>query len=200
MFLWTGPIVDAVQAEAVQIGSLISALSIDPAFVLELSELLRAVIAFVVVLGIGGLVLHRRERFVNRSIDATMDRPMKGVIYGVAMHGGVVMILGYSYAQLVQFVTIGSFTVSILLGVTAAAWLLLSGVGFTVLGISLVELMSHRQIAPGVVLGAAISALVATIPSIVAAGVVWILLVSIGIGGPTREWVHASPEEITNRS
>lgn len=158
---------------------------------LEASALVRAAVAFVLVVLVGGGIRWRAEAFVDRSIDATLDRPLVSVGYGIA----ALLVVGfgavYLASQLAQ-ITVGrrsAGSVGLLVG--ALAVLLACALGFTVVGGALVLVWGGRNDWSGLALGALVAGTLAALDPFLA-GVGWVAVVSLGIGGRVRTWLHAS--------
>jgi len=164
---------------------------VDPAALLDASAPVRAGIAVVAVLLLGGLLVYRYESLLDRSMEATNERPLAAVVYGLSAH--LVMLFASIYLTSrvgeTGFSELNAGTVGVLFLVT----LLLSAavVGFTVVGATLVELGGGHSRVAGPLAGAGIAGGAAVLGPVYG-GVVWILVVSTGIGGPVRRWVHAS--------
>lgn len=151
----------------------------------------RAAGSFALVLLFGGAVLYLYEGFVDRSIDSSMERPLVSVVYGAIAYGLVVFIGGYASTQLARF---GGGTVLPLVGaaVFGAAVLALAGLGFAVVGTRLTEVRGERRHWLGLVVGAAVSALAWLALPLLPGLLVWVAVAAVGIGGPTRNFIHDS--------
>lgn len=169
--------------------------AVDPIGFLDTSAVIRAVAAFLLVTLVGGVLVHRHEPFVERSIDATLNRPVASIGYGVAAH----LVIGFAGFYLTA--RLGGVTISGLnpgsIGILVfVLLLLLSGaIGFTVIGGTLVDVWSGGRRWSGPLTGGAIAAGVAVINPVF--GIyAWLVLVSVGIGGPVRRWLNASVVDI----
>lgn len=152
---------------------------------------LRAVAAFLVVLALGGLLVRRYGPLLNRSIDASRDRPLSSLGYGLAAHAVVAFAAVYladKFGKWAVFGGVGAL-VGPLVGVLVA--LVAAAVGFTVVGTSIVELRGDRHLGAGLVLGSALAGAIVAMASL-ASAFVWFVVVSMGIGGAVRRWLHAS--------
>lgn len=181
---WTMTIMDAAPF------SMIPVQAIEPTAVIDAPPI-RAVGSFVLVVLVGGVLLYRFDGFVDRSADMSMERPAVSTVYGVAAQGTVLLFGLYLFSQVMRFST-NALVVTVSGVVVAAAVVGLSGLGLTVVGSLLTELTGKRRPWYGLVVGAALGASAWLVPAASVGLAVWVLLVSIGIGGPTREWVHAS--------
>ncbi len=150
----------------------------------------RALAAFLLVVPAGFAVLGRYSDVVDRSVEASLESPFVSVVYGFLAHLVLFFVAGVFSTQLANagldpvVLRVGS---SATLGVI---FLALAGLGFAVLGTWLVDLRGEGQRWHGFVAVAAVGAGVWLLPSI-AGLLLWILLASAGVGGPTRRWIHA---------
>jgi len=163
--------------------------SLDPAAVVG-TPWLRAVAAFLLVVPVGAAVLARYGDLVDRSVEASTDSPFVSTVYGVLAHLGLVFTAGVFSTQLANA---GLDPTTLQVGSSAvlgAVLLALAGFGFAVVGAWLVEFRGEGRRWHGLVAASAVGAAGWLLP--VFAGVaLWILLVSVGVGGPTRRWIHA---------
>lgn len=165
--------------------------TVDPTVLTELPGPWRGTVAFVVVLVLGAVLLQRRGAFVERSIDASLARPLSSLGYGVAAHA-VIAFAGVYVAN--QLATVGGLgqNAAVVGALTGGLMLVTAGaLGFTVVGSIVADLGGRSGEWSGPVLGAVIAGVAAAIEPVVGA-VVWFVVVSTGIGGPVRKWVHAS--------
>jgi hypothetical protein len=169
--------------------------AVDPSVILDAPPT-RAIGAFVFVVLFGGLLLWRFDGFVNRAVDTSMERPAVSTAYGVTAHVCVLFFGVYFFGQVTRLSANG-LVVAGTAAAVAAAVVGLAGLGLTVVGARLTELVGERRPWYGLVVGAALGAAAWLLPVVAAGLVVWVLLVSIGIGGPTREWIHASRASVT---
>lgn len=144
------------------------------------------------VLVSGGTVLYLSEEFVDRSVDASMESPVRSVLYGILAQVSVVFLGAYAVGQLAGIGSVGPLLSAAGIGIVAVLWIALSGLGFTVVGASATDAAGERQLWPGLAIGAAVAASVWLLPTFLSGLLAWIVVVSIGIGGPTKEWLHAS--------
>lgn len=168
-----------------------AAQSVDPVAAFRSSAPVRVVVAFLLVLLVGGLLLSRDEAFVDRAVDASMANPLVSVVYGVFAQGGIVFLGGYVWSQIARIGSAGA-----LAGRVGAAFvflfsLALAGLGLTVVGAGITEAAGDRQLWPGLAIGATIGAAAWLAPTLASGLVVWVLLVGLGVGGPTRNWIHS---------
>lgn len=168
---------------------------VDPVALFESSRAVRGSVAFVLVLCIGGVLLSRFGGLVDRSIDASIDRPLSSMGYGVAAHA-VLGLVGFYLASQLALVVVSGRPLAALGIVFGLLSLLVAGaLGFTVVGSALVELGWERRRWHGLVVGAALAGIAVSVDLIIG-GIVWVVVVSTGIGGPVRRWVHASEDRV----
>ncbi len=163
--------------------------SLEPTAIVG-SPWLRAVVVFVLVVPFGAGMLVRYRGVVDRGLDASTESPAVSVVYGVLAHIGILFAAGVFSTQLAnagldqQTLAVGS---TLVLG---AVLLTLGGLGFAVLGTWLVDLRGEGKRWHGLVAVSALGAGGWLLPTL-AGLAVWTLLVSVGIGGATRKWIHA---------
>lgn len=172
----------------------VAAAQLDPATIVDAPASVRAVASFALVLLFGGALLVRYGGFVDRSVDALKERPLISVVYGAIAYGLVGFGCAYGISQLARLGA-GSAVISTVGTALAGAVLLaLAGLGFVVVGTLLTELQGHRQPWTGLVVGASVGAVVWFALPLLAGVVAWLLVTAVGIGGPTRKWIHASQD------
>lgn len=165
--------------------------AVDPAALTGLSGPVRGAAVFVAVLVLGAGLTWRRGALVERSIAESTDRPLSAMGYGVAAHG-VIAFGGVYLATRLTEVEAGGWNAGALGAAGGVLALLLAGaLGFTVVGSVLADLGGRGGRWAGAVVGAAIAGGAAAVEPLVGV-VVWFVVVSTGIGGPVRAWVHAS--------
>ena len=184
------PIADAT---AVLNGFVAGPLAVDPRTVFQASPLGRAALALAAVLLIGAIVLVWDRSRIDRATVSSTTRPLYSLAHGLAAH--VVIVFGAVYAanQLGPLEIAGRSAASV--GMLAGIVLLLvvAAFGFTVVGTIVVEYGLSRGSWTGLVAGAVLAAVAASLP-LLYGGLLWLLLVSMGIGGPIRLWFNASSD------
>jgi len=165
---------------------------LDPTAVADVSTPIRAVGSFLLVLLFGGSLLTFSEGFVDRSVDASMESPLRSIAYGALAQIGLVLVGTYAVGQLAGLGSGNPIVGLVAFWVLALAWLALAGFGFTVVGAGLTEAAGTRQLWSGLAIGAAIAAFVWMLPTVLLGALASVVVVSIGIGGPTKRWLHAS--------
>lgn len=152
---------------------------------------LRALATFVLVAGLGCVLVYRHEPFLDRSIDASAERPLASLGYGLAAHAVIAFAAVYLANKLGRYGVLGQDgpLVGLLLGGVLA--LAAATVGFTVVGVTVAGLRGGRRNELGLALGGLVAAAAVALASTVSA-LVWFVVVSMGIGGAVRKWLHAS--------
>lgn len=166
-------------------------LAVDPTAIVDAPGPIRGAAAFVAVLLLGGGLRWRYGAFVGRSVDAALARPLWSIGYGVAAHAVVGFAAMYLADQVAQVDAVGRYAGDVGLLVGGLLVLLAGALGFTVVGGVILDLWGARDDWSGLVVGAVIAGAVAVAEPLLA-GLAWIAIVSMGIGGPVREWLHAS--------
>ncbi|WP_336037593.1 hypothetical protein [Halobacterium yunchengense] len=164
---------------------------VDPSAVAAAPAAVRAVAAFCLVAVVGGLLRWRAADVVDRAQATWTDSVLASLAYGLSTHAVLVFAGVYLANKFSTYRLFGgasgdaglAFAV-VLVGVAAA-------LGFTVVGSTVADLAVGATATQGLLAGAAGAAALAAAPLSVGA-VVWFGVVSLGIGGAVREWVHAS--------
>lgn len=165
----------------------------DPTTMFELPGYVRGPAAFGLVLVVGAVVLRRYDRLVDRIIATSIDRPLSSLAYGVAAHLTVLFFGVYAASQIGQAAPANSSIAGVGLWAAAVVLAVAAAIGFTVVGVAAVELRWERRRRYGLLLGAVIAGL-AGLTDPLLGGVVWLVVVSTGIGGPVRNWFHAAED------
>lgn len=172
---------------------------IDPIAVADSPPHVKALASAALVGLVGVALLGRYGGFVDRAVDDTMDRPAIAVIYGLFAYI-LVLFFGFYANDLMARVGVADTPVGYLaLGIIVVGVLVLSSLGYLVVGTLLTDLYSGRRVRHGLLLGAVISGLSWLVLPILAGAAVWLLVAAVGIGGPTRAWVHSertAPPEV----
>lgn len=165
----------------------------DPTSLLELPGLVRGSIAFAVVLVLGAVLLWRYEGVVDRSLDQSTARPLRSLGYGVAAHATLVFAGAYLTSQFAQLQVSGQSLAPLGIGLGVLMLAVAAALGFTVVGMAVVEIGLERPRWQAVLAGAALAGVAGALTPLVG-GLIWIVAVSTGIGGPVRAWVRASED------
>ena len=160
-----------------------------PSALMDLPGVLRAPVAFSVVLVLGAGLVWRYGGVIDRSIDASIDRPLASMGYGVAAHLAIGFFGVYAASQVGRATGQSLGAAGLWLGV--AVFATVAAMGFTVVGSAIVSVRGDGGPWHGLVVGAAIAGTAALFGSVVG-GLVWVVVVSMGIGGFVRRWFHAS--------
>jgi hypothetical protein len=165
--------------------------TVGPSAITDAEWPLRALIAVLVVGGFGAVLVRSHGPFVDRSIDASIERPLSSFGYGVAAHAVIAFTAVYLANKFARLAPLGGD--GPLIGLLVGALLLLCAavIGFTVVGATVAELGGDRRRSYGLALGALTAGAAAAVATPVGV-VVWFVVVSVGIGGAIRRWVHAS--------
>jgi hypothetical protein len=151
---------------------------------------LRSVLSFVVVLGLALAVLRLRGPTVDRAVDRTADGSPVAVVYGVVAFGLVAVVGSYGLSQAAR-AGVGTQVLQSVGGlVVGAALATLGAFGYLVLGVYLTDVEGGRRPLLGALTGAVLSALPwLVLPTLPALGL-WVLLAAVGLGAPTRRYIH----------
>ena len=165
--------------------------AVDGTIIADLPGPVRGAVAFVLVLLLGGIILWRFGSFLDRAIDASTERPVVSVGYGVAAHVVIAFAGVYLATQLAGAPTGGwdAGVVGIVAGLLLV--LLVSALGFAVVGSAVAALWLDGSRWTGLLVGSLLAGGSAAVDPLVG-GVLWFVLVSTGIGGTVRRWIHAS--------
>lgn len=153
--------------------------------------LARGVGGFLVVLVVGAGVRRWRPGLVDRATEAATARPVAALGYGLAAHAVLALAAVYLITQLATVGGLGPAAGPIGAAVGGGFLALAAGLGFTVVGRVVAEVGGLGSRLDGVVVGAVLAGVAASLDPLVGA-VGWSVLVSTGIGGSVRTWLHAS--------
>lgn len=167
-----------------------TSVGLDPGAALDAAGPVRAAAAFAVLLVAGSALVATRGRLVDRATDASAARPLAALVYGLLAHGLVAFLGGYGVTQLSR-VAPSSPVATVGVALVGVAALALATLGFVVVGTALTDAAGARNPWTGVVVGASIGAAVGLVSPLVLGIAAWVVVTSAGIGGATREWVHA---------
>ena len=160
---------------------------VEPSVVLEGPGVVRAAGSFGLVLLLGAGLVYRYGGFLDRSVDAALERPRISVLYGLMAFGLVSFGGGYASSQLARLG--GTFSL-VGAGAMALVALALASLGFAVVGTLITDVQGRRRPWYGLVLGAGISSVGWLVLPPLGGLLAWILIASFGLGGPTRKWFH----------
>lgn len=167
--------------------------------VLDAPGAVRGVGAFVLVSILGAALLWRYEPLVERSTTASMARPLSSLVYGVAAHAVIAFGWVYLTNQLADLEAFGwnAGSIGVLVGLFVV--LLVAALGFTVVGTTVVEFAWEPSRWRGLLVGALVAGVAGFVGSL-AGATLWFVVVSMGIGGPARNWLHADEVRAARRS
>jgi len=149
----------------------------------------RAVASFLLVMGVAVVVRTRWPGVLDRAVDATLERPLRAPLYGVAASVLGWLVVAYAFGQALRLGgIIGRAAVA--LGVGGA--LVVGSFGFVVVGAGVTTILAAHRPWAGPLVGASTSAAVLVALPARPGLVVWVLVAATGLGGATRRWVHAS--------
>lgn len=166
--------------------------SVDLSIVTGLSASARAAVSFTFVLAFGAAVLYRFGEFVDHSIDSSMEQPFVSFIYGVLAYVFVGFISAYTVSQVVQIGIAVTILTVVSLVFMGGIMLTLAGLGYTVIGARITEMQGERRPWLGLVIGATVSGLWWLFLPFLHGLLAWIVVAAVGVGGPTRSWLHDS--------
>lgn len=166
---------------------------VDPMPVLELPGLVRGTVAFAIVFLLGAVILWRFDGIVDRAISASVDRPLSSLGYGVATHLTIVFFGAYTASQFAQLTLWGRSLVGVGIWSGLAVLAVVAALGFTVVGVAIIEIRGGSGRLHGLLLGSVLAGL-AALPDPLLGGMIWLIVVSTGIGGPVRVWFHAADD------
>lgn len=149
-----------------------------------------AVASFALALAFGAGLLTWRPETVDRAADRAVEGSPLAVGYGLVAFAVVAVVGGYGLSQAAR-AGLGGATVRwlgvLVVGTALAA---LGSFGHLVVGTYLTELEGPRRPWVGAVVGAVASAVpwlaLPTLPALA----VWTLVAAVGLGGPTRHYIH----------
>jgi hypothetical protein len=168
----------------------VAAQPLEPVTLAEAPGVVWATASFLLVLLFGGALQYRYDGYVDRSVDAALDRPRIAVVYGLMAFGFVLFAGGYASSQVARIGGVGDTLSMAALGAAGLVALVLAGLGFVVVGTLLTEMRGARRPWHGLVLGAGISAVGWLVLPLLGGLAAWVILAAFGIGGSTREWFH----------
>lgn len=165
----------------------------DPTTVFDLPGHARGPAAFVVVLCLGSMLLWRFGPLVERSLDASLERPLSSLAYGIAAHLTILFFSVYAASQLGRVAPSGSVVAGVGLWAGTVLLAIAAALGFTVVGAAVLEFTWEPRRWYGLLVGAAMAGLAGLVEPVFGV-VVWTLVVSTGIGGSVRTWFNAAED------
>ena len=152
------------------------------------------VLTAAVVVGVGtALLLRSRADLPTRAMRASNARPFRSLGAGVIAQGALLLAVVYGGSQLAQL-RLGAFSMqSISLGLAAVVIGGVGVVGFAVVATAVAGMLSTSHVGATVSIAAALAGVVMAVELRLAA-VLWLVIVSWGVGGLIRRWFTASAE------
>jgi hypothetical protein len=168
----------------------------DPTVVVDAPAPVRAAVAVVLTVAVGGGVIYRYGGRIDLAVDASMARPLLSVVYGLIAFGLVTFFIVYAYSQVVR-VGVGTTIVTLVAGVVLGGVLLgLASLGFVVVGAWLAASLGMGDVWAGLVGMALVGGLVLLVLPPGVGLLVWLVIAAVGVGGPARRWVHADAGDV----
>lgn len=160
----------------------------------------KAVGSFLLVVLFGGVLLHRSEARVHRSLDDLLDRPYSAVPYGLLAYVLALAVGLYGLSQLgrvgVANTLLGRLVALFIVGAVVS----LTAFGFLVVGTLVTGVGGKRRPTYGLLVGAGLSAVGWLVLPTAGGLAVWVLAAAFGLGGAVRRWFHAERTVETERS
>jgi hypothetical protein len=152
------------------------------------------VLTAALIVGVGTALLVRAETDLPaRAMRASNARPVRSLGAGVIAQGALLLAVVYGGSQLAQL-RLGAFTMqSISLGLAAVVIGGVGVVGFAVVATAVAGLLSTPHAGATIVIAAGLAGVVMAVELRLAA-VLWLVIVSWGVGGLIRRWFTASAE------
>ena len=164
---------------------------VDPSVLADLSPAGRALVSFVVVLVVAAGLLNWRAETVERAVERTADASPLAVAYGLVAFGLVAAITAYGLSQVARAGLDGRVVEVGVVVVVGGALSALGAFGYLVVGSLLTEFEGPRRPWIGAVVGAVLSAIpLLALPTLPALAV-WTLVAAVGVGSPTRHYIHS---------
>lgn len=164
--------------------------SLGPSTIVDAPASARALGSVVLVGLVGALLVSRYGGFVDRAVDATMDRPLIAILYGLFAYVLVLFFVLFALNLLTRLGIGGTPLGIVAIGIFGGGLISTCSVGYLVVGTLVYDLYSGRRPWYGLVLGALLSGVGWLFLAPLAGLAVWLLIPAVGIGGPTRTWVN----------
>jgi hypothetical protein len=168
----------------------------DAAAVVEAPASVRAAVVFVLTVAFGGAVIYRYGGRLDAAVEASMRSPIRSVVYGLIAYGLVGFFLAYGYTQLLR-VGVGTTAITVVAVAVLGSFLFgLGGLGFAVVGLWFTRALGARDPWIGLVGVGFVGALALFALPFAAGVLVWLGIAAVGVGGPTRTWMHAEAVDV----
>lgn len=168
----------------------VRAQSLGPSSLVDVPGPVRAIGSVVAVALLGAVLVSRYGGFVDRAVEDTMDRPAIAIVYGLLAYAFVMFLTFYALDILSRIGAVGSPVAVVALIIPVGGALILSSVGYVVVGAVVLDLYGDRNPWNGLALGAGLSGVGWLVLPFLGGLAVWLLVAAVGVGGPTRTWVH----------
>jgi hypothetical protein len=170
-------------------------LSVDVTSFVVASPAVRAAVSFAATVLFGGGIIYRYGHRLDDAVEASTAHPLQSVVYGVTAYGLGAFFALYAYSRL-AVLGVGQGILSVLFAITLGVLVLsLGGLGFVVVGLWTTEVVGVEDPWMGLVGVGGLSALAWFVFPFAVGVAVWVGIAAVGIGGPTRRWVHSSAAE-----
>ncbi len=143
----------------------------------------------------GGFIMYRYGGRLDAGIDASMERPLLSVVYGIVSYSIVVFVVGYAYSQLLRVGVVSTAVSLLLTGMFAAIVLSISGAGFVITGTWLTRAIGVGDPWLGLIGLGIVSAIAWLVLPLAIGLAVWGAIAAVGVGGPARLWFNATASE-----
>jgi hypothetical protein len=173
--------------------------ALDPSIVVDAPASVRAAAAFLLTVVFGGAVIYWYGGRIDAAVDASKANPLLSAVYGLIAYGLVAFFIVYAYSQVVR-IGVGTEVITVLAVVVLGVVLLsLGGLGFVVVGAWLTDSFDIGDTWAGLVGVALASGLVLLVLPVGVGLLVWLGIAAVGVGGPTRAWMHAEAVDTSAR-
>jgi len=164
---------------------------VDAAAVVGAPAPVKALASFLATTTFGGAVLYRYGPRVDDAVEASAASPLVSALYGLAAYVLAAFAASYLFSQLPRLGLGGTATGVVGVAVLALVGLSLGGAGFAVAGAWLAGVAGGNDPWPGLLAVGGVGAAAWLVLPGLAAPAAWLAIAAVGVGGPTREWIHA---------
>jgi hypothetical protein len=156
----------------------------------DLSGPTRGALSFALVLLFDVALLARRPATVDRAVDRVLDGSPAAVLYGLVAFALVAVFGSYGLSQVARVGVAPTALRPVGTVVVGTALAALAAFGYLVVGTALTGIEGARRPWVGAVVGAVLSALPWLVLPVLPALACWTLVAAVGLGAPTRHYVH----------
>jgi hypothetical protein len=172
---------------------------LTPAQFLEAPGPTRAAVSFLLTVLAGGWVVYVYGDRLRTTARGSLSRPLSSVLYGFVAAFVVGFVVTYG-STVLSAAGVAPSVVAVLGAVAVVGVLLvLGGLGFAVVGVWIAWTLGLRDPLLGVVVVGIVSAAAWAVPWVAVGAVVWAAIAVVGVGGPTRAWVHRDTLAVDRR-